>query len=320
MQPNVTIIVCTYNRADLLRPALESLVRQSVEKSTYEIVIVDNASQDGTAAVMKEFQQSHSSPNIVLAYEPTKGLGHARNTGCKVADGRYLAFIDDDCIAAEDWLANLIDCYEHVQPQPWSVGGIVLPKYAEPIPAWFKDSYETDTWGDDARFLTHGESFTGCNMSFRNEVIQRFGGFDATFGMRGEQLALGEDTQLYRKMWTIAGKACTFYFTPRAIVYHTIEPYKMTVLYQLKRAISSGQASSALCRSGRMSGRWVLCIGSIGLILWYGCKALNPIKHGYWQRWAIESLYPVACQVGKVLGIFGIKLTFRQRKAISSVF
>src|SRR5688572_16665729 len=313
LQPIVTIILCTYNRAPSLRLALQSLVSQSFEKSAYEIVVVDNASTDNTSALIKAFQRDNSSSDITLVVESKQGLAYARNTGCKMARGHYLAFIDDDCIASEDWLQALVDCYEHVKPLPWSVGGPILPRYDSPRPRWFKDSYETDTWGDQPRFLLNGESFTGCNMSFRKEVIEQFGGFDADFGMKGDNLALAEETQLFQKIWSAAGKACNCYYTPRAVVYHTIDPYKMTVAYQLKRAFSSGQASWTMTREHNLIRRLLVCTASAALIAWYTAKAILHIKHGYRQSWMVEQLYPVVSNIGRLLAYLGIRMIFRQR-------
>src|SRR5262249_12305360 len=163
---------------------LVSLVEQSLQKSMYEIVVVDNGSTDETVAVVKEFQIPF--PTIVLVSEPIQGLGHARNTGFKHARGRYAAFIDDDCLAVKDWLQNVLDCYEQVRPEPWGVGGLIVPIYNAPKPAWFKDSYETDSWGEQPRFLRKGESFTGCNMSFKKGIIEQYGGFDARLDMKGD--------------------------------------------------------------------------------------------------------------------------------------
>jgi hypothetical protein len=177
---------------------------------------------------------------------------------------------------------------------------------------WFKDSYETDTWGDHPRFLVKGESFTGCNMSFRREVIEQFGGFDADFGMKGGKLALAEETQLFQKIWSLAGKTCTFYYTPRAVVYHTIDPYKMTVSYRLKRAFSSGQASWTMTREQTIVRRLLVCTATAALILWYSAKAMLRIKPGY-QSWMVEQLYPVASNVGRLFAYLGIRINFRQR-------
>ena len=106
----------------MLRRSIKSLINQSAVKTDYEIVVVDNASTDETRTVINNFQAQYSSPAIILLSELTQGLGHARNTGYKNARGRYVAFIDDDCVATKDWLQALLGCYERVQPEPWSVG------------------------------------------------------------------------------------------------------------------------------------------------------------------------------------------------------
>jgi glycosyltransferase involved in cell wall biosynthesis len=299
----------------MLRRAIESLLTQSLSSTDYEIVVVDNASTDGTPAVVDQIRSQHQIPTIVLLTESQQGLGYARNTGCERARGSFIAFMDDDCVAARDWLESLLHCFDHVQPIPWSVGGIIVPVYEATKPVWFKDRYETDTWGDQPRFLKRGESFTGCNMSFRKDVIERFGGFDVELGMKGETLAVAEETKLYLRIWSTEGHIPTFYYTPRAVMYHTIDPYKMTVSYQLKRAFSAGQASWALAQMEPMSRRCVLCVGSIGLILWYSARALLHIRPGHWQSWAVEELYPVAFNMGRLSGYLGVRMAFRQRNA-----
>jgi hypothetical protein len=187
-----------------------------------------------------------------------------------------------------------------------------LPRYDSPRPNWFKDSYETDTWGDRPRFLIKGESFTGCNMSFRKEVIEQAGGFDVNFGMKGKRLALAEETQLFRTMW-LKGP-CNFYYTPRALVYHTIDPYKMTVTYQLKRALMAGQASCSMARSESMPHKSILFSGSIACLVFRTLLAIFRIaRRRSWPNWAVEELSSVASHCGRLLAFFNVKPTFWQR-------
>jgi glycosyltransferase involved in cell wall biosynthesis len=313
--PRISVILCTFNRAQLLPRALHSLFEQSLEKSEYEIVVVDNASTDNTAEIIKEFEAKYSSPIIVPVYELRQGLAYARNTGCKHATGRYLAFIDDDCLAETDWLQVLWESYERIEPSPLGVGGIVAPLYDERRPKWFKESYELDTWGDQPRFLEEGESFTGCNMSFRRDVISTLGGFNVEFGMGGENLALAEETELFRRIWATEGKDSALYYTPRAVVQHDIDPHKMTVSYQLKRAFSAGQASWDMAQSKPVAHRLLLFAGSIALIPWHCIRSVLYLRAGYWQNWIVEAFYPVASNIGRVAASIGVRVTFRQRSA-----
>lgn len=314
MPPDISVVLCTYNRARCLPRTLESLTRQSLQAAHYEIVVVDNGSSDNTSVVIRRFQAEHPFTEIVLVSEPTQGLAHARNTGCKTARGRYLAFIDDDCIASEDWLETILACHEQVRPKPVSVGGPIFPRYDSEAPMWFKDSYETDTWGDRPRFLIAGESFTGCNMSFRKAVIEQFGGFPDNYGMNGDSLALAEETKLFRNIWSKDKQAAAFYFTPRAVVYHTIDPYKMTVAYQLKRALMAGQASYWMTQSASLSRKTMLLGGSIVYLVFRALLAIFGIaRRRSWQNWAVEELCSVAGQCGRLLAFFNVKLTFWQR-------
>jgi glycosyltransferase involved in cell wall biosynthesis len=317
MPPVVSIILCTYNRAPLLRLALESLMRQSFERSAYEIVVVDNASTDHTCDVVKGIQRESSCPEIRLVVEPTQGLAHARNTGCRMAKGRYLAFIDDDCIASADWLQMLYDAYELVRPRPWSVGGLILPTCNGPRPVWFEDRYETDTWGNEPRFLKKGESFTGCNMSFRKDVIERLGGFEVALGMNGEMLGLAEETKLFRKLWSLE-KDARCYYSPRALVYHAIDPYKMTVAYQLKRAFTAGRASYLLAQSQPIFRKWTMFFGTIALLVLQTVIAVTRIRPSRnWRNWAVEELRLVASHCGRLLAFCGLHVTFRQRRRLT---
>jgi glucosyl-dolichyl phosphate glucuronosyltransferase len=311
--PLISVILCTYNRARLLRSALDSLLNQSLAKSDYEVVVVDNASTDDTEAVVKLFQSKNSSVSISLWHEAVQGLGHARNYGYKKARGTYVAFVDDDCVAATDWLEAILFGFDHTKPTPWSVGGPILPLYESAKPPWFKDRYETDTWGDSPRFLKSGESFTGCNMSFRKDILETFGGFDVSLGMKGDRLALAEETELYRRMWNGRGDEVICYYNPRARIYHTVDPHKMTVGYQLKRAFSSGQASWAMSQQETIFRRLAVCAASMALILWYGARAILQIKPWYWQSWMVEQLYPVISNIGRLSAYLGIRMVFRQR-------
>src|SRR5436309_3772833 len=112
--PKISVIICTFNRVKQLGDAIGSLLNQALDKSQYEIVVVNNASTDGTAGLIKSIQSLHVQPEILLIPEPRQGLGYARNTGFKHARGTYTAFIDDDCLATKDWLQSLLDCFENV--------------------------------------------------------------------------------------------------------------------------------------------------------------------------------------------------------------
>jgi glucosyl-dolichyl phosphate glucuronosyltransferase len=315
--PSMSVVVCTYNRASMLRAALDSLASQSLRKSAYEVLIVDNASTDTTRNVFEAFASDNPDVSVEYIYEPTQGLGYARNTGWRSARGSYVAFVDDDCVADVDWLSILLDSFEHTDPKPMSVGGMVLPVYDEQRPPWFKDSYETDSWGASPRFLVRGESFTGCNMAFRKDILMRYGGFDPALAMKGEVIGLAEETELFRRIWSGECDKAVHYYVPGAVVHHKIYAHKMTVSYRLQRAFATGQASWEMERMQSPVRRLLVLGGSIGLVVWHGLKALPGFRARHWQSWAVEALYPVAANLGRISAALRVRVEFLQRSAAS---
>lgn len=98
----VSVVIATRNRAESLRDTLASLTRQS--RKPDEVVVVDNASGDHTRDVALSFVDRL---NLKYVYEATRGIPHARNAGIQNSSGDIVAFIDDDCVADEDWLRQL---------------------------------------------------------------------------------------------------------------------------------------------------------------------------------------------------------------------
>src|SRR5881296_1050143 len=102
MNKPLTVLVCTHNRADLLRGALESL-----EPTRFEVLVVDNASTDATPAVVAECA-ARAKIEIRCARETELGLDAARNRGLREAAGEFVAFLDDDARARHDWAAEIL--------------------------------------------------------------------------------------------------------------------------------------------------------------------------------------------------------------------
>jgi glycosyltransferase involved in cell wall biosynthesis len=100
-----SVVITTYNRADILRMALEAMYRQSVQEVDYEVIVVNDGSTDQTSQVVKEFQKKHR--NLVYLRQKNSGQGVARNLGIKKARGEVIVLGQDDIIATHDFL------YEH---------------------------------------------------------------------------------------------------------------------------------------------------------------------------------------------------------------
>jgi len=102
---NLSVVVCTYNRAAKLPDCLQNLLAMTVpEGVAWELICVDNNSTDNTKEVIEGFARKSTIP-IRYVFEPAQGLAHARNAGLTRGRGEIVAKTDDDCIADLDWLA-----------------------------------------------------------------------------------------------------------------------------------------------------------------------------------------------------------------------
>tara|TARA_B100000315_G_C14562353_1_gene581164 strand:- start:365 stop:1270 length:906 start_codon:yes stop_codon:yes gene_type:complete len=235
----LSVVVCTYKRENLLRMCLESLEKQTAIKADYEIVVVNNHSNELSENLIKEFKDQNN--NIRFINEPIQGLSHARNRGWKESSGRYIAFIDDDSKAEKNWCKYIIECFYKIKPTPASVGGKILPWYDIDPPYWFNDRIETRSWGNEAGYLVPPRAkygFNGSNMAFDQHVLELMGGFSTQYGMIGDELRLGEETELFMRLYK---KHPKFWYDPQIIIYDYIPSPNMKLRYLLMRSYKSGQ-------------------------------------------------------------------------------
>ncbi|HLJ33501.1 MAG TPA: glycosyltransferase family 2 protein, partial [Ktedonobacteraceae bacterium] len=111
MWPNVSIIIPSYNRAVQLERCLRSLFALDYQQHLLEIIVVDDASTDETAAMLDRLVQEpemQGCPIHVIKHASRQGVAISRNTGAEAAKYDVLAYIDSDCVASPEWLAELV--------------------------------------------------------------------------------------------------------------------------------------------------------------------------------------------------------------------
>ena len=211
-----------------------------IDKSLFEIIVVNNNSTDNTPEIMENYCLKY--PNIRVVNELKQGLSHSRNRGWREARGIYVAYIDDDARACPTWCERILHAFQQVSPQPVAVGGEVYPLFEIEPPKWFSDNLEIKTWGTATGFLRplqarHG--FNGPNMAFQKSILKSYGGFSTELGMVGEQLLFGEETEIFSRIYL---ENPLFWYDPSIRVYHWVSERKMRVSYRLRRSFSQGSA------------------------------------------------------------------------------
>jgi glucosyl-dolichyl phosphate glucuronosyltransferase len=234
----ISVVVCTYNRTELLRTALETLCKQSLDTSLFEIIVVDNNSTDNTRSVIESFM-GHGNVRYVLEKMP--GISYARNAGWLLAQGQYVGFTDDDVRVPENWLEVAEKIIETKSPDIF--GGPYFPFYISPKAAWFKDEYQSLDLGPRSRMLSDTEYFHGPNMFFRRSLLDEFGGFDPKLGHHGDVLGYGEEATLIRKIRSKKPGATAFY-EPGLYVLHLVQSMKMGKAWNISKTFILGRYSN----------------------------------------------------------------------------
>ena len=208
--PVISLIICTRNRATGLKRCLEWLNPHDFHEAGGELVLVDNASTDGTRGVLDAFAADCRFP-VTVVHEPGVGLGNARNAGLRRARGRILAFTDDDCYPAADHLQRVVDMFAS-HDFDYCGGRILL--YDE------TDAMYTVNYRDDFLVIPPNSYLVpgviqGCNMAFRRGVVETIGLFDPLLGA-GTRFRVEDLDYLARA--SLAG--FTGAHVPELVVYH----------------------------------------------------------------------------------------------------
>jgi len=310
-EPDISAIICTYNRSNILEGAIESLIDQTIDKNKFEIIIIDNNSSDNTHEVVKKFEKYS---NVRYVFESEQGLAFARNRGYIEAKGRYIAYIDDDAKAESDWIENIYAIIQCNNPPPLIIGGPIYPFYLTKKPEWYLDEYEIRTWGKEPRYLNIGEYLSGSNMIFSKEILEEFGGFDTKLGVVGGKLNLGEESSLFNKIWEKYGNTKIGFYSPDLKVYHLVPDEKMTLHYFFKRRFMAGQSNLHIkYRPLNVIKKIFICVGYGGLIAYKSFIAILKLPfYRKYQNWIVECLDPVIFGTGIIFECLGFHMSFEQ--------
>lgn len=200
----VSVVLSTYNRAERLGKAIESLLDQH-PAVPYEIIVVDNNSTDGTRQVVEAII-ARAGDRVRYTFEPRQGLSYGRNTGIALAGAPIIAFTDDDIRAAPDWILQVSEAFER-HPEAAYVGGRVLPQWLAPPPAWLTTAHwaplALQDYGDDV--ITTGRHYAiclvGANLSFRRDVFDVVGLFTPDLGRIKDGIGSTEDFDMQLRLW-----------------------------------------------------------------------------------------------------------------------
>lgn len=245
MRKELSIIVVTKNRCELLKELLESILRQKGKKRfEYEVIIADNGSTDSTKRIVKEFQES-SDIDLVYLYDERTGRSRTCNKAIGQAKGNIIVFTDDDVIVAEDWIEEIYNCFKETKAD--AIGGKILTRFPKHVKHWTMDymdiltgPYVNHDYGEGILPYQRPDMrpFVGANMAIRKKVLEELGGYREDLGPGAG--TFGDDTDLFMKLYYNQKKIV---YCGKALVWHQTDENRLSLRFIAKYKMAFGRYS-----------------------------------------------------------------------------
>ena len=202
--PVVSVVVATRERPARIAALLSSLRAQDLPAGDFEVIVVDDASRDGSFAELEREHRREGAAVYVLGRARRGGPGAARNDGWRAARAPLIAFIDDDCLALPGWLAAGVSAASR---RP----GTVVQGRTDPAP---DELGLMGPFSHTQRVHSAGPRYQTCNIFYPRDLLERLGGFDAKAFPQG-----GEDTDL---AWRALEEGAQVEYSGDARVFHAV--------------------------------------------------------------------------------------------------
>jgi glucosyl-dolichyl phosphate glucuronosyltransferase len=248
--PEISVVICSYNRADYIIGAIDSLYHQTLSKDRFEVFVVDNNSIDNTGELVQQYLSEHPGFQLHYLTESRQGASFARNTGASFSKGWLLCFMDDDAIAEKDYLENILQFFES-HPDANGLGGRIIPKYIPGEPKWMSHFVSSLVgnfdYSREVEVFKPGKYPLESNMIVLKEDFTTIGGFNTELpGVKGTLRIGGEGKDFFLRLQALGRK---IYYDPSVIVQHIVEVKKLTPHYMYRVASGIGRGESVRTKS-----------------------------------------------------------------------
>jgi glycosyltransferase involved in cell wall biosynthesis len=264
----LAIVICTYNRCELLRSAIESLINQDEDAfSSIQLIIVDSSSSDNTVKMVRSYKHKHN--NISLEITAKLGLPRARNDALAVCQAPYIGYFDDDAKAPCHWISQALGIIR--DKKPVAFGGPFYPFYLDQKPKWFRDEWGSVTYGNQPRWLDKNEFLNGGNMFFNSMALRTVDGFDSGFVDGTETHFYGEEAGPQIALRAKFSDAA-IYMDPELFIYHLVRGNRLSLVGLAREHFEYGRGYGKLIAKSKTETRSL------------------PFTRRMWQQFALATL------------------------------
>ena len=236
----VSVVICTYSfdMLDAFRDAADSILNQTYDDIELIVVV------DGDQSLYDQIVNTYDLGTVHLN-EENVGLSESRNRGVKLATGDIIAFLDDDAVADEWWVEELVSVYE--KRDAVAVGGKMVGQWVAGKPAFLPEEFYWLVGVTHRGFAEPGQEVRntfGSNISFRRVVFEEIGTFDPELGRRGSLNMQSEETIFCVRMRKQFGHGVVY--NPDAVVAHKVFDYRTEPKWLLERAFWQGYSKRVM--------------------------------------------------------------------------
>lgn len=315
-QLSIDVVICTYNNAALLDRTLIAISKQQVSPEVnWQVLVVDNNCTDETVAVVKRHIQSGKISGLRIVSEPRQGLTYARLCGVQNTTGDWIAFVDDDCLLQEDWIAQAAK-FAAANPECGAFGGKVILDWETPPPAFvlkYGYSFAQQDHGGEPKQVS---CLVGAGLVIRRSALSDIGWINKQFmtDRVGKKLVSGGDVELALR---IAAKYDLWY-NPECKLMHIIPLKRTSTKYLIN--INHGLGISQLYGDSMVwSGSYIawLFVSIYDTIRHSVDVLINTLKVLVRRRSAPENAINLSFVLGRWAGIGRMLcMKFQERRAL----
>jgi glycosyltransferase involved in cell wall biosynthesis len=245
----IDVVIPTFNREELLRRTLESLLAaKRPEGLDLRVTVVDNDSTDGTRMVVQQFQPRFDG-RLAYLLETRRGRSNALNAGVASGSGDFVGMIDDDEEVCAEWFVAIKDSLSNNKID--FLGGPCLPRWGADPPVWLPRTHRgVIGWVENESVVTpYGRDSVGIlmggNSVIRRAVLEKVGGYSAKLGRSEKHLLSCEDEEMYQRL---LDAGATGLYLPSMAIYHYVPPERLTRAYHRRWSFWRGASLGVLDR------------------------------------------------------------------------
>ena len=238
---DLTLLVCTFNRARDLRDLLETAMAQEVDGTfTYEVLVVDNNSTDDTRSVTEEFV-ARSNGRVRYLFEARQGKSYALNAGLVAARGAIINITDDDFILPADWARRIVVALRS-NPDQSFVGGKILPLWQGVVPGWLDRTMWAPIalvdYGDRQLRVDLENQLCLIGCSFRRNDLEAVGRYRGNLSVSKGLIGGVEDVEVMQRL-TKSGRHGSY--LPELFCHHKVQAHRLTKAYYRRWHLGHGR-------------------------------------------------------------------------------